>query len=94
MLSSEPFTGPRLDVADVVAALPGAPLAEPTDDLLLDALKGSVDAAMYWQEPDGDDLLCAIPAVRDGLARVADHLAGSPLLERWARPMDPACLAS
>ena len=74
VLSSEPFTGPRLDVADVVAALPGAPLAEPTDDLLLDALKGSVDAAMYWQEPDGDDLLCAIPAVRDGLARVAEHL--------------------
>ena len=90
VLSSEPFTGPRLDVADVVAALPGATLAEPTDDLLLDALKGSVDAAMYWQEPDGDDLLCAIPAVRDGLARVAEHLAGSPLLERWARPMDPA----
>ncbi|WP_077685016.1 hypothetical protein [Tessaracoccus aquimaris] len=90
VLSSEPYQGPRYDVADVVAALPGVPLAEPTDDLLVDALKGSVDAAMYWQEPDGDDLLCAIPAVRDGLARVADHLAGAPLLERWAGPMDPA----
>lgn len=82
--------GPRFDVADVVAALPSVPLVEPTEGLLLDALQRSVDSAMYWQEPDGDDFLCAIPAVRDGLARVADHVVASPLFQRWALPMDPA----
>ncbi len=43
---------------------------------------------MYWQGPDGDDLLCALPEVRDALARVADHLVASPHVQAWDAPLD------
>ena len=79
---------PEYTVADVVAALGAVDLAEVTADAARDALNTSVDAAMYWQGPDGDDLLCALPEVRDALARVADHLVASPHVQAWDAPLD------
>jgi hypothetical protein len=43
---------------------------------------------MYWQEPDGTDLLCSTPQVRAALARVAGHLAGSPHVQAWTAGVD------
>lgn len=50
-------------------------LAATREDILRESLQASVDLARYWQEPDGEDLVAAIPAVRAALGRVAEHLA-------------------
>ncbi|WP_312776570.1 hypothetical protein [Corynebacterium variabile] len=69
---------------DVVARLiTEAPLPEITGERLRRALAGSVDAAMYWQEPDGTDALCATGPVRRALATAAEHIAASPLTDWW-----------
>lgn len=86
----EPDPRPEDTPADVAEALAEIRLPEPTQDALVEALCASVDAAMYWQGPDGDDLLCARPEVREALARVADRLAGSPIVQRWDAPLDRA----
>lgn len=62
----------------VAAALAGSPLPAPTPDVLRTCLARSVDAAMYWQGPDGDDLLAATAAVREGLRRVAEWVCATP----------------
>lgn len=42
---------------------------------------------MYWQPPDEEDLVAAVPAVRDALEPVARVLAGSPATAWWTRPV-------
>ncbi len=81
---------PELTVAGVVSRLADVPLARVSPELLVESLSASVDSAMYWQEPDGDDLLCAVPEVREALLRVAEHLVGSPQVQAWAARYDPA----
>ncbi|MFT3887071.1 MAG: hypothetical protein QM713_02750 [Arachnia sp.] len=68
---------PNVFPDDVTNALGGVRLIAPTAELLRSCLAQSVDAAMYWQEPDGDDLLTAIPSVREALGRVAEWVASS-----------------
>ncbi|WP_414122183.1 hypothetical protein [Corynebacterium nuruki] len=68
-------------IADALAA--GPPLPDPTAESLDSALDLSVNAAMYWQEPDGYDALAAHPAVREALRPVAEHLAASPVTDWW-----------
>ncbi|MBK0421137.1 hypothetical protein JD292_03455 [Leucobacter sp. CSA2] len=48
---------------------------------LREALASAVRAARYWQWPDGTDALAATPIVRDALARISRHVAGSPAAE-------------
>jgi hypothetical protein len=51
--------------------------------MLLRALARSVDAARYWQEPDGEDVVAADPAVRRELERLAGWLAREPAAQWW-----------
>lgn len=67
----------------VASLLSKVPLAEPTHDLLRHSLNHSVMAAMYWQPPDGWDVLAATPALQDALHRVAVHIAHSPHTNWW-----------
>lgn len=75
-------------VSDVAARLAEVELLVPTPGLLLDSLQASVDSAMYWEEPDGDDLLAATPEVRSALAPVAEHLVGFPAVQEWGAGVD------
>lgn len=75
---------------DVARLLTEAPLPDPTPAALLDALTEAVDHARYWQEPDGEDVLLATPAVRRALVRIAEHVAGSPHASWWSSPVDRA----
>lgn len=63
-------------------------LSDPTPDLLLTCLRTTVDAARYWQRPDGTDILAGTPELRGPLERVAAHLAVSPLIDWWWSPPD------
>jgi hypothetical protein len=71
----------------VASALRGTLLADPEPELVLHALSAAVDGAMYWQEPSGEDVLSATPAVREALERVASHVTGAPGVTWWADPI-------
>ena len=74
-------------VAELLDTVPLPALTEPG---LFQALAATVDAARYWEEPDGDDVLAAAPAMRRALRRFARLLADSPQTRWWTAPLDPA----
>src|SRR3954451_14841078 len=59
---------------DLARLLADLPLGELSDRRLVESLQDAVDNARYWQEPDGADALAALPVLRSGLARIAEHL--------------------
>lgn len=81
---------PKPSFAEVAALLDAVPLPVLTEPDLLTALTATVDAARYWQEPDGDDVLAASAEMRGALRRFAQLLADSPHTQWWTAPMDPA----
>lgn len=81
---------PLFTAADVASRLAEVPLVAANPGVLVEALSAAVDSARYWQEPDGDDLLCAMPEVREALWRVGEHLAAFPAVQAWAAPIDVA----
>ncbi|MDY0829813.1 hypothetical protein SK224_11840 [Microbacterium sp. BG28] len=60
-----------LDVAD---AIESADVTAVTPAIARAALAASVDIARYWQEPDGTDVVAALPSVRTSLTTVARRL--------------------
>ncbi|MFF1573609.1 hypothetical protein ACFVWR_12725 [Leifsonia sp. NPDC058292] len=75
---------------EVERALNGNPEAdgELTDTVVLQALRTSVSRAMYWQEPDPEDMLAGEPEQRASLMRAARMIAESPLAAWWASSTD------
>lgn len=45
------------------------------------ALARSVNSAMYWQEPDGADVLAGHPIIRSALTSLAERVVSSPIME-------------
>lgn len=94
----KPFVEPVVTAQDAASALAALTLPEPSASSLRIALAASVDAARYWQEPDGADLLAAEPAIQSALSRVAAAIAASPhaawwttgvaTVDQWAVPWD------
>jgi hypothetical protein len=74
--------------ADVVRLLGTLPLPACDEVHLLEALRAAVDSARYWQEPDGEDVLAALPEVRDALAPVAARLTSCAAADWWWAPLD------
>lgn len=50
---------------------------------LLAALAGPVSAAMYWQEPEAEDIALAGPAVREALLPIARAVTAAPGARWW-----------
>lgn len=59
---------------EVAALIKAVDLTSIRADIARGSLQASVDLARYWQEPDGQDALAALPAVRGALRRVAERL--------------------
>lgn len=78
-----PFITPE----EVAKRLASVPLAEVTPALLRDCFAEAVGWARYWQEPDGEDVLCATDELRASLRRVAEHVAASPHTAWWSEPV-------
>jgi hypothetical protein len=72
----------------VAAARPATLAAD--SDLVLEALRISVNEAAYWQEPNDADRALEPSAVRAVLPPVAAALAAAPAAAWWASPLDPA----
>lgn len=80
-----PGGGVTDDVVAVVATrIRATPLAPVAAELLRSCLARSMDAAMYWQEPDDEDRLAAAPVVVGALRGVADHLADALAMSWWS----------
>ena len=74
---------PDVTVADLVALIAANSFDESDDSVARTALRAAVDAAMYWQSPDGADLVAALPAVRTSLIPIAEALLSSPVGAAW-----------
>lgn len=82
--------GPAPTPQEVARLLDAVPLDGIDDRTVLDALAGAVDSARYWQEPDGEDVLAATPAMREALTRVAAAIITSGAATWWSTPVDRA----
>lgn len=84
---TEPPPEPEwLTVPELAAAL----AAPPVDRLpsLLPALSSSVESARYWQEPDGEDVLAALPELRPALLRAMEAVLAHPDARTWGEPVE------
>jgi len=84
----EPFA-PITTPDDLGAALLTAPIHDHLIDPLA-VLDEVVGTARYWQEPEGEDFLTALPALRPALLRSARVLLAHPDARWWDEPVDPA----
>ncbi|WP_105553452.1 hypothetical protein [Arthrobacter sp. MYb224] len=80
--------GIKLSLEELAELLNATELVAVTDMLLKAALERSVDAARYWQEPDGEDTLLASPVLAEPLQRIAGHIADSGNAQWWCAPVD------
>ena len=82
---------PRQLAAELAALVSAADLTAvttgPGETGLLAPVHSSVDAARYWQPPDGLDLALAEPAVAAALGPVARVLTAFPATAWWASPL-------
>ncbi|MGA2531006.1 MAG: hypothetical protein ABSG36_17840 [Acidimicrobiales bacterium] len=66
-------------------------LADPEiEELLLECVAGSVEAARYWQDPDEQDIGLADPRLEVALAPVAKLIAAAPAAKWWSDPVNPS----
>ena len=75
---------------DVASAIGRSGVPELAGGQVWDALRAAVDSARYWQEPDGEDVLGATPAVRRSLESLARAVVESPDSAWWSDPFDAA----
>ena len=80
---------PAHSPAQVAERLSAATLPPVADDVVRAALRASVDAAMYWQRPDGVDGLCRTADVCEALRPAAELLAESEFASWFDADMDP-----
>lgn len=55
-------------------------------DVLQAALQRSVDSARYWQPPDGEDVLAALPEITAALSPTAEQVVAAPSVQWWREP--------
>ncbi len=73
------------ELAGLAAAADLTALAAATEETsILAPLRGSVDAAMYWQPPDEVDQALAEPRVAEALGPVARAVSGWPAAAWWS----------
>ncbi|WP_260857358.1 hypothetical protein [Microbacterium sp. 1.5R] len=82
----EPAEDPTFTEADVAGLVRRVDSGILTAESAREALRTTVDAARYWQEPDGTDAVAALPSVRDALRPVAERLVAllPDLTAPWA----------
>lgn len=79
---------PRVTATQAADALAGVTATPPDSSGLLRALRETVDGAMYWQEPDAEEVLAARGELDEALAGMAQVVAGSPAAAWLDAPLD------
>lgn len=73
---SDVVEDPAFTEAEVAELIRHADLPSISEEAVREAMCETIGHAWYWQEPDGADAVAALPAVRESLLVVADHLIG------------------
>ena len=68
-------SAPVVSTKDLASALAALDVDRVNAEATAKALRAAVDSARYWQEPDSEDTLAALPEIRDALAPLAEHVA-------------------
>lgn len=76
-----------VSVAQLASALDDVPLPYVSEQNTFSALDSTVDDAVYWDEPDGYQVLLADPVLKPALRRIATHILASPLVSWWSSPL-------
>ena len=85
------LTGLTDELAACVALTDLDSVVTHADELtLLAALAEPVETAMYWQEPDDEDLALADQTVRDALLPVSEAVTTAPAASWWSTPAGTA----
>lgn len=91
--------GTEATVSDLAARIRGVGALDPDATTLDAAMLRAVDSARYWQAPDGEDIIAALPEVRAALAAVSVGLTERAdtawwrrdrAIEQWAIEFDPS----
>lgn len=69
----------------LISAIGRVPLGGLSPTCAQEAFGAAVDAARYWQEPDGEDLVAVDPEVQAALRPLALELAGLHELDWWGQ---------
>lgn len=69
--------------SDLAGAIAGIGLGGLDVEVIARAFENSADRAMYWQEPDGDDTVAALPEVVDALRPIAAAVEAHPSTAWW-----------
>jgi hypothetical protein len=83
---TEPPEPGWLTVPQLATALAAAPVG--TLPSLLPALTAAVDSARYWQEPDGEAVLAALPELRPALLSAMEAVLAHPDARAWGEPVE------
>lgn len=70
----------------LAAALRTLDLSGVEDEMIQPALERAVGTARYWQPPDGEDVLAALPVIREGLIPLAARVTAMPAMQRSEEP--------
>lgn len=70
----------------LAARLASLKFANPDPELIQVALARSVDAARYWQEPEGEDILAGLQIIMEALSTVARQVMAVPAIQWWWQP--------
>ncbi|MGG5754165.1 hypothetical protein ACQ3I4_16385 [Zafaria sp. Z1313] len=76
---------PTPSMPDLLTALASLDVTLSGADVIDRALARAVDTSRPWQEPDGEDVLAALPEVRRALLSVAQHVITSPSTQWWSQ---------
>jgi hypothetical protein len=76
---------PRPSLTALIAALTSFDRTWVEADVIDRVLAQAVDTSRPWQEPDGEDVLVALPEVRAALAPIAQHVTTAPSTQWWSQ---------
>lgn len=82
-------SGENPSLGDLVAALRSVDASGLTAGQLMAALACSVGNARYWQEPDGEDVLTALPSVVEALRPLAEQVTATSTWQGWSQLRRP-----
>ena len=71
---------------ELAARLASLDLEGLDSELMQAALERSVDAARYWQEPDGEDVLAGLPVITEALTSVPEQVMALPDIQWYWQP--------
>ncbi len=76
---------PEPSLADLLTGLNSLDVTRTGADRIDGALGRAVNTSRPWQEPDGEDVLAALPEVKAAFAPLARHLMTSPSAQWWCQ---------